>query len=172
MARIFPFSIQPVHRIGGFLDLHQRVGPMDLVDVDDVRLQPAQRVLDLLEDPALAGVAVGFAVLPGQADFGRDDGLIAAAVLGERFADDFLRTAESIDRRRIDNIDAVIERRPDGGNRFRFVGAAPHPTADGPGTESDVRHCQRRAGNGGKLHIDFESFGFTSHDTVPLVPGG
>jgi Arc/MetJ family transcription regulator len=38
---------------------------MDLVDVDDVRLQTAQRILDLLDDPAFAGVAVRFVVLPG-----------------------------------------------------------------------------------------------------------
>jgi hypothetical protein len=134
----FPFPIQLVHRIGCFFDLHQRVGPVDLIDVDVIGSKPAQGVLDLLEDPTLAGVAVGIAVLPRQTDFGRDNDMLAAAVLGESRADDLLGATEPVNRRRIDNVDTVVERRPDGGNRLRFVGAAPHPTADGPGADRNA----------------------------------
>jgi len=116
---------------------------MDLVDVDDVRLQAAQRVLDLLDDAALAGVAVGFVVLPGQTDFGRDDGPLAAAILGESPADDLLGAAEPVDRRRIDEVDTAVERRVDCLNRFILVCPTPHPTADRPGSERDARHFER-----------------------------
>ena len=49
-----------------------------------------------------------------------------------------------------------------------FVGAAPHPTADGPGADRDARHFQRRTGNVGKFHIDFESFSLMGHDLLLL----
>ena len=112
---------------------------MHLIDIDAVGPQPAQRVLDLPQDPRAAGVASDLAVLPFQADLGGDDHVLAQAALGKRLADDLLGAAEAVDRRRVDEIDAVVERGADGGDRFRLVGAAPHPTADRPGAERDAR---------------------------------
>src|SRR6516225_8682357 len=85
-------------------------------------------------------------------------------------ADDFFRTAESIDRCGIDEIDALLDRRSNRGNGFRFVGSTPHPAADGPGAQGDTRHFKRCAGDGGTLHLDFSGFGFTSHGLAPSSP--
>jgi hypothetical protein len=76
-------------------------------------------------------------------------------------------SAESIDGGRVDDIDAMLQRGTDGGNRFSFIGSAPHPPANGPGADRDGRHLERCAGNVAKLHVHFESFGLTSHDPAP-----
>src|SRR5712671_2439971 len=60
----------------------------------------------------------------------------------------------------------MLERSPDGSDRFRLVGTAPHPTADRPGADSDGRHLERGAGNFRKLHVDFESFCLIIHDSL------
>src|SRR5262245_39364724 len=87
--------------------------------------------------------------------------------LGEGLADDFFRTAESIGRSGIDEIDAVLDRRSDRGNGFCLLGSTPHPAADGPRAQGNTRHFKRCADNGGTLHVDFAGFGFTSHDLAP-----
>src|SRR5580704_9677996 len=46
----FALLIQRSHRLGGFLHRHQRVGPMNLIDVDVIGAQTAQRIVDLLHD--------------------------------------------------------------------------------------------------------------------------
>src|SRR5262249_1075868 len=90
--------------------------------------------------------------------------------LGEGLADDFLRTAESIGRSRIYEIDAVFDRGSDRGNGFRLLGSTPHPAADGPGAQGNTRHFKRCANDGGTLHLDFAGFGFTSHALAPSSP--
>src|SRR5215813_8981956 len=89
---------------------------------------------------------------------------------GEGLADDFFRSAESIGRSGIDEIDAVLDRRSDRGNGFRLLGSTPHPAADGPGAQGNTRHFKRCADNGGTLHLDFAGFGFTSHGLAPSSP--
>src|SRR3977135_2943345 len=42
-----PLPEQRVHRLGGFFDRHQWVGPVNLVDIDVVGSKPAQGGLDL-----------------------------------------------------------------------------------------------------------------------------
>src|SRR5262252_1561612 len=91
---------------------------------------------------------------------------------GEGLADDLFRTAESIDRGGIDEIDAALDRRADRGNGFRLLGSTPHPAPDGPGAQGDTRHFKRCAGNGGTLHLDFAGFGFTSHGFAPFFSAG
>ena len=60
----FAGAIESGHCFGCFPDCRVGVRPMHLVDVDDVRLQTAQGVLDLLDDAGLAGVAVRITILP------------------------------------------------------------------------------------------------------------
>jgi hypothetical protein len=55
----------------------------------------------------------------------------------DRVADNLLRTAKSVDRRGVDEVDAMLEGGADGTNGFRLVGTAPHPSADRPGTDRD-----------------------------------
>jgi hypothetical protein len=134
------------HRCRGFPDGRVRIGPVHLVDVDDVGLQATQRILDLLDDPCPAPVAERLMVLPVEADFGRDHGALATATLRERLADNRLRPAEPVDRSGIDKIDSMIKRGMDGRDGVSLIGSAPHPSSDCPGAERDARNFQIYAG--------------------------
>ena len=83
------------------------------------------------------------AVLPSEADLGRDQHAVALAAAGEGAADDPLGLAEAVGRRRVDQGDPVIERGVDGVDGVAHAGAAPHPAADRPSAEADPRACQR-----------------------------
>jgi len=111
---------------------HQRVGPVDLIDVDVIGSQPAQRVFDLSQDSRSAGVAEYSSALPLKPHLGRDEHARAKIALGECLADDFLRATKPIGRSGIDETDAMIDRFADGRDGFRLIGSAPHPTADRP----------------------------------------
>src|SRR5580693_5425161 len=105
---------QRVHRLGGFLHRHQRIGPVNLVDVDVIGSQPAQRIVYLAQDARAAGVAENIAMLPFKSSLGGDDDAGPQTPFGDCLSDDFLRAAETVDRSRIDDVDAVLQRRPDG----------------------------------------------------------
>ena len=62
-----------MHRLSGFFDRHQRVRPMNLVDVDVVGAKPTQGILDLLQDPRPAGIAEYLSTLPFKADLRSDE---------------------------------------------------------------------------------------------------
>src|SRR5262249_33202956 len=122
------------------------------------------------QDSRAAGIAEHTPARPLNSGFGRDANARAQMTLGDGFADDFFRTAESIDRSGIDEIDAVLDRRSDRGNGFGLPGPTPHPAADGPGAERNTRHFKRCADDGGTLHLDFAGFGFTRHGLAPSSP--
>src|ERR1700722_6113284 len=128
------------HRLGGFLHRHQGVRPMNLIDVDVIGAQATQRLIDFSQDPLAGGVPIDLAVAPFQSRLGGDDGLSAHAVEGG--ADDFLGRAEAIDRRRIDQINALIQGRMNRGDRFALVAPTPHPAAHRPCAECHARHLQ------------------------------
>ncbi len=130
-------AAQALQFAGGFLVRHQRVRPVNLVQVDTIGLQPPQRVLDLPADACGGGVAVDARVAPLQRRLGGDHRLVAQALQG--LADDLFGMAEAIDRRGVDQVDPGFHRTPDGFHRRRVVSAAPHPAADGPGAEADAR---------------------------------
>src|SRR5882757_3676779 len=160
-----------MHRFRGFLDRHQRVGPVNLVDVDVIGSQPAQRILDLVQDARAAGIAEHASMLPFKAGLGGNEDAGAPAPFGDRLSDNFLGAAEAVDRRRIDDIDAVLQCRPDGRNGLGFVGSTPHPSANGPGAERDGRHFEGGAVNIGELHLHFEAIRLPSdHVARPFIP--
>lgn len=130
-------AAQALQFAGGFLVRHQRVRPVDLVQVDAIGFQPSQRVLDLPADACGGGVAVDAGIAPLQRRLGGDHRLVAQTLQG--LADDLLGVAEAIDRRSVDQVDPGFHRAPDGFHRRRVVSAAPHPAADGPGAEADAR---------------------------------
>jgi hypothetical protein len=68
----------------------------------------AQRILDLLVDPRPAAIAERLAVAPIKTDLGGDQGFVPPNFL-KRPADDFFRMTETVDRRRIDEVDATID---------------------------------------------------------------
>jgi hypothetical protein len=53
-----------VHRLRGFFDPYQGVGPVDLIVIDVVGSKPAQGVLDLRQNAGPAGVAKGASIPP------------------------------------------------------------------------------------------------------------
>src|SRR6202023_1314129 len=117
-------------------------------------------------------VAKYSSILPFKSGLGGNKHARAHAGLGDCPANDLLGSAESIDGGRVDDIVSMLQHGTDGGNRFSFIGSAPHPPANGPGADRDGRHLERCAGNVGKLHVHFlhvhfESFGLTSHDPAP-----
>ena len=151
------------HRGRRFLDRRGGIRPMDLVDVDHVGLKPFERRLDFLEDATRAGVAQRLTSAPVQADLGREDRAIPQATFCQRLADNFFRSAEAIDRRRIDQVDAVVERRANRVYRLALIGSAPHPSANRPGSKTDSRYLDLRLANFAELHGLF-----SCHDLLGL----
>jgi len=67
---------------------------MDLIDVDVIGAQAAQRIIDLPQDPLPGRISVDLAVAPFQSHLGRNDGLRTRA--DERLADDLLGAAKAV----------------------------------------------------------------------------
>jgi hypothetical protein len=106
---------------------------MHLVDVDDVGAEPAQRIVDLAENPGAGAVAERLLVcVPAQPALRRQHDLLPATAVGERLADDFLRSAEPVDGSGVDQRDPALDSCVDSPNRVVLVRAAPHPAADRP----------------------------------------
>ena len=127
--------VKRAHRLGGFLHRHQRVGPMNLVDVDVIGAQTAQRIIDLLHDASSGCIPIDLAVAPFESRLGGDDRLGAHAL--ESGADDLLGHAEAVYRRGIDQIDALIAERPEWwppirDRRFLPTSSRPSPTCRAP----------------------------------------
>ncbi len=85
---------------------------------------------------------VALLAVPNHAALGRQHDAVAAAA--DRPADDLFRAAEAVDRGRVDQGDAAIQRGMDGVDGLALVGAAPHPAADRPGAEGDCRNLDSR----------------------------
>ena len=141
---------------------------MDLIDVDVIGAQPAQRILDLTHDPGAAGVAEYVSILPFESDLGGDEHARTQAPFGEGLADDLLGAPETVGRSRVDDVDAMLDRGADGGDGFRLVGSAPHPAADRPGAERDPRDLERCAGNSGPFELHLENIGLLNHRATPI----
>src|SRR5882757_8013271 len=163
----FPLCEQHVHCVRSFFDRNQRIGPVNLIDINVVGSKPAQGILDFAQDAGTAGIARYSSTLPLKSDLGSNNDVRAQAALGDRLANDLFRMAESIDRSRVHKIDAMLERGLDGSNRFGFVGSTPHPPADGPSPNSDGRHPERRAGDFRRFHVQFERFCLMIHYFAP-----
>ncbi len=126
-----------IERPRRLLERHGFVGPMHLINVDDIGLQPAQRILELLPKLLRRGVAKNLAAAPVEPRLGGDHGLSAPAA-GQSLADDFLGLAEAIDRRGVDHVDAAVERLVNRFDGLGLVAAAPHPSSDRPGAKGDA----------------------------------
>src|SRR3979490_529966 len=110
----FPLLEQRVHGFRGFFDRNQRVGPMDLIDVDVIGSKPAQGILNLPHDASAAGIARYSSALPLKSSLGGNKHFRAPPTLGDRPANDLLGPAKSIDRGGIDDVDAMFECGVDG----------------------------------------------------------
>ena len=125
---------------------------MHLIDVDDIGLEAAKRIFELLAEPRRRRVAQDLAASPVEPDLGGDDRTRSAPTL-KRLADQFLGTAEAINRRGVDQIDPVVERGVNGADGVAFLRAAPQPSADGPGAKADARGIEGQAGDLDMFHV-------------------
>jgi len=103
---------------------------MHEIDIDVVGTQSTQRIIDLAKNSSAARIAVYLGVAPFQPGLGRDHRLPAHA--RNRLADDLLGYAKAVDRRGIDEVDALVQCRTNRGDRLAFVGSPPHPAAHCP----------------------------------------
>src|ERR1700682_2889898 len=100
-------ALQIRHRGRGFLDRHGGIGPVHLIEIDDIGTQTPQRILDLLANAGLAGIAERPAVLPVETDLGCYQDAFAPRTLGQRLAHDLLRAGEATSRRRTEHWDSA-----------------------------------------------------------------
>ena len=135
-------------------------GPVHLVQVDALDVEPAERRLDFA--PPAQGIAYAArrgragGVVPHEAGFGEDVRPVVGRDVAQRAGDDLLGVAEPVHRRRVDPVDAPLDGLPDGGDRVRIVlvtpGEGPATAADRPRAEADARdphvgRAKRRRGN-------------------------
>ena len=99
---------------------------VNLVEVDPVRLQSAQAVLDLANNPA-ARVAELVRVIPHRpVHLGRQDDVVTATT-GKCLANDLLRLAARVHVCRVDEVDACVERAMDDPDAVLVIGISPLP---------------------------------------------
>ncbi len=121
------------------LDVGVGVRPVDLVQVDVVGLQAAQRVLDLGHDPAPGVASLVGIVAHRRRTLGREDDVVAAPL--ERLADDLFGLAAGVHVGGVDEVDPRVQRLVDDADRVVMVGVADgpeHHRAERVGTDLDA----------------------------------
>jgi hypothetical protein len=103
-----------------FLDVGAGVWPVELVEIDVVGLQAAQRVLDRGRDPAPRGSLLIGIVTCRAAELGREDDTVAAAL--ERLTHDYFGLAVRVGG--VDHVDPRVQRLVDDPGRVVVVGVA------------------------------------------------
>src|SRR5260370_16275392 len=95
---------------GCLLDGDEWVGPVHLIDIDIVRLETPERILELLENTLARGIAFDFAIRPIESNFGGKDDVLSATTLAQGFAHDFFTTPISATSRCVDHVDTLLAR--------------------------------------------------------------
>ena len=147
-----PFFFQLRQRLPAFLDFIFGIGPVDLVEIDDVQLQAAQARLQFVADGIALQAAMNLILglpeflAPDHRALGKDVGLLLPSF--QRPCHHFFRMAKAINRRGIDPVDAKVEGALNRGDRIVVVLRAPAKlpvaTADGPGAKTDGGDLQVR----------------------------
>jgi len=89
---------------------------VNLINIDMIGPQAPQRSVELFQDSRAAGVANDPFALPFEAHLCGNEHARANVAFGQCLADNFFGTPESVSGSRINDIDAVLDRGPDGGN--------------------------------------------------------
>jgi AcrR family transcriptional regulator len=105
------------------VDVGGRIEAVDLVEVDPVGLQPAQRVLDGLGDPAPRRAPVVGVRPQRQADLRGQHDVVAPAV-DQRLADDLLRLARRVEVGGVEEVDPGVQRAVDDPDGVVVIGVA------------------------------------------------
>ena len=111
---------------------------MDLIHVDVVGLEAAQRVLDCRDDPPPGGALLIRVGTHGAADLCREDHIVTASL--QRATDNLLRVSVRVSG--VDEVDACVERLVDDPDRVLGVGVADlsgeHECAERVGADLDA----------------------------------
>jgi hypothetical protein len=121
-------------RAEGLVEVDGRVPAVDLVEVEVVGAEAAQRVLDRDHDPAAGAAAVVRVVVEGHEELRREHDVVAAS--GEGLADDDLGLALGVDVGGVDEVDPGVQRPVDGLDAFVVVLGA--PLAEHHGAEAQL----------------------------------
>src|SRR5262245_2237693 len=119
-----------MHRRCGLPKRNQWVRPMNLIDIDIIGLQAAQRVIDLFQDSGAGRIAKNLFSEPVQSNLGRNDNFFPLAVLRQGSTDELFSTAKPVHWRRINKIYAALQRRVNRLERLLCVGSTPVETSD------------------------------------------
>src|SRR5690606_9681304 len=118
--------------------------PVQLIEVDRLDAEPPQTPLAFLDHFRAARRSTDVRAVVTKAELREDERSPRSRELADGPADDRLRPARAVDRRRVDPVDAVVDRRMDGRDAVRIVLAAPLPAADGPRPDADRRDLEAR----------------------------
>ena len=121
------------------LDVGVRVRPMDLVKIDMVGFQSAQRVFNRGHDPSPGSSLMVGLITHRPAELGREHHVVATPL--ERFPEDFLGLALGVRVRGVDEVDPRVQRLVDDADRVLVVGVAERPEhhrAERIGTDLDA----------------------------------
>src|SRR5215472_8441177 len=123
MPRYLALADKFAHRADRVLDRNGRIHPMDVIEVDDVGLEPPEALLAGFAHTFRPAVReAGIAEQPEIAKLARDD--VIAAVLSDRLSYELLVAAASIAVGGIEKIDADLACPPDRRDPLGAVGLA------------------------------------------------
>jgi len=110
------------------------IGPMELVQIDVVRLQPPQAGFGGFDDVPPRGATLVGRFAHGHGEFRGDDHVVAATA--EAFADEFLGLAQAVHVGGVEQRNALLERAIEDSTRLVEV----DPSAKVVGTQADLRN--------------------------------
>ncbi len=113
---------------------------MNLVDIDVIGLQAAQRVIDFFHDPRSSRVAKHLDPAPLQSDLRRNDHFFPFPIFRQGSTDELFGATEPVGRSRVDETYSMLQRCADRFERLLFIGSAPVKTPDRPGASTDARY--------------------------------
>ena len=121
-------DLAPVDEIGeraeGLIDVGVGVRAVDLVEVDPIRVQAPQGVLDAADDAPPGSASAAGVLAHREADLGREHDIVPPAP-GECLADDLLGLAGGVDVGGVDEVDTCVQGGVDDADRLVVVGLAP-----------------------------------------------
>ena len=145
----FSLRNQVVERADRLFDRRERIGRVHEIEIDPIRLQPAQTRIDGRHDVAARGSAQQSRSVHRQTELRRDDDV--GAPPAERVAEQFFRLAGRVERvaiGRVEERDAVRERCLHDVPRRRRI----EPAAEIVAAETDGRDAQPRGAEIAQVH--------------------